>query len=146
MARILSIEDKDPNTPSVVTSRTRNYLDIDLSFEKRPSGDVYKKKDAAAVKQSVKNIVASGKLEKPFNDDFGAGITDLLFELAEDTASEQIKNRIENSVYVYEPRAEILDINVNLKPDQNSLSVSITFKVVNTEEEVTLNTVVSRLR
>lgn len=146
MSRILSIEDKDPNTPAVVTSRNRNYLDIDLSFAKRPSGDVYKKKDAAAVKQSVKNIVASGKLEKPFNDDFGAGITDLLFELAEDTADEQIRNRIENSVYVYEPRAEILDINVNLKPDQNSLSVSITFKVVNTEEEVTLNTVVSRLR
>lgn len=146
MPRILSIEDKDPNAPAVITTRSRNYLDIDLSFAKRPSGDVYKKKDAAAVKQSVKNIVASGKLEKPFNDDFGAGITDLLFELAEDTASEQIKNRIENSVYVYEPRAEILDINVNLKPDQNSLSVSITFKVVNTEEEVTLNTVVSRLR
>lgn len=146
MSRILSIEDKNLNVPSIITARARNYSDIDLSFTPKPSGDLYKKKDAGAVKQSVKNIVSTGRLEKPFNDDFGAGVTDMLFELAEDATSEQIRNRIENNIYIYEPRAEVLDINTNLLPDQNSLSVSITFKVISTEEVITLNTVVTRLR
>ena len=66
MSRILSIEDKDPNASALVTSRSKVYKDIDLSFAKRPSGDVYKKSDAAAVKQAVKTIVATGRLEKPF--------------------------------------------------------------------------------
>ena len=121
MARILSIEDKDLNTSSVVTSRKRNYLDIDLSFAKRPSGDVYKKKDAAAVKQSVKNIVATGRLEKPFESDFGADITSLFFELADNRTSRIVKQNIRNAIYVYEPRAEVLNVDVNLQPDNNSL-------------------------
>ncbi len=146
MARILSIEDKDLNTSSVVTSRKRNYMDIDLSFAKRPSGDVYKKKDAAAVKQSVKNIVATGRLEKPFESDFGADITSMFFELADNRTSRTVKQNIRNAIYVYEPRAEVLNIDVNLQPDNNSLSVTVTFKVVSTEETVTLNTIVSRLR
>tara|TARA_B110000977_G_C11091284_1_gene496996 strand:- start:3776 stop:4216 length:441 start_codon:yes stop_codon:yes gene_type:complete len=146
MARILSIEDKDLNTSSVVTSRKLNYLDIDLSFANRPSGDVYKKKDAAAVKQAVKNIVATGRLEKPFESEFGADVTSLFFELADNRASRAIKQNIRNAIYVYEPRAEVLNIDVNLQPDNNSLSVTITFKVISSEETVTLNTIVSRLR
>jgi phage baseplate assembly protein W len=146
MARVLSIEDKDPNVESILTSRTRSYSDIDLTFAKRPSGDIYKKNDSAAVKQSVKNIVATGRLEKPFDQDFGADLTSLFFELADESIADEAREQIESSLYIYEPRAEILDINVNLQPDRNSLSVSITFKVVNTEETVTLNTFVTRLR
>jgi phage baseplate assembly protein W len=146
MARVLSIEDKDPNVRSVITSRTKIYSDIDLTFTKRPSGDIYKKSDSAAVKQSVKNIIATGRLEKPFEEDFGADITSMFFELADENASENVSESIDNALYVYEPRAEILDIDVNLQPDKNSLSVTVTFKVVSTEEIITLNTFVSRLR
>lgn len=146
MSRVLSIEDKDLNKSSIVTSRTRVYQDIDLTFAKRPSGDVYKKKDAAAVKQAVKNIVATGRLEKPFVTDFGANITDMLFELADNQLDRRIRNQIEDAIYVYEPRAEVLDIKVTLLPDNNSLSVTVTFQVVNTQEVVTVNSVVSRLR
>ena len=107
---------------------------------------MYKKKDAAAVKQAVKNIVATGRLEKPFESEFGADVTSLFFELADNRASRAIKQNIRNAIYVYEPRAEVLNIDVNLQPDNNSLSVTITFKVVSSEETVTLNTFVTRLR
>lgn len=146
MSRVLSIEDKDTNSPALVTARTINYLDVDLSFEKKPSGDIYKKADAAAVKQSVKNIVATNRLEKPFNDDFGANITSLLFELADDETSQQVRQMIDNAIYVYEPRAEVLNIDVSDRIDTNTINVTVTFKVVSTEEVVTLTSVVSRLR
>ena len=146
MSRVLSIEDKDTNAQALVTARTINYVDIDLSFAKRPSGDIYKKTDAAAVKQSVKNIVATNRLEKPFNDDFGANITSLLFELANDETSLQIRQMIDNAIYIYEPRAEVLNIDVSDRIDTNTINVTVTFKVVSTEEVVTLTSVVSRLR
>lgn len=146
MARVLSIEDKDPNVKSVITSRNKVYSDIDLTFAKRPSGDIYKKSDSAAVRQSVKNIIATGRLEKPFEEDFGADITSMFFELADDNSSQNVRESIDNALYIYEPRAEVLNIDVNLQPDRNSLSVTLTFKVISTEEVITLNTFVSRLR
>ena len=47
--RAFSIEDGNLNTRSIITSRNRVYSDIDLTFTKRPDGDVYRKTDAAAV-------------------------------------------------------------------------------------------------
>ena len=54
--KAFSIEDGNLSA-SVVTTRSKKYTDIDLTFANRPSGDVYKKVDAAAVKQAVKNLL-----------------------------------------------------------------------------------------
>lgn len=145
MGKVLSVEDKSLAS-SILTSRSKTYSDIDLSFAKKPSGDVYKKSDAAAVKQSVKNIVSTNRFEKPFQPNFGANITGLLFELATNRTSQMVRRQIEDVVYRYEPRAEILDIEVSDKVDQNTLKVKLTFKVVNTEEVVSITTTISRLR
>jgi len=70
MAKILSTEDKDLQNSALTTSRSRVYSDIDLSFAVNTStGDIFKKKDAAAVKQSVKNILQTNRFEKPFKPD-----------------------------------------------------------------------------
>lgn len=145
MAKILSVEDKSLSS-SIISSRTRSFSDIDLSFAKKPSGDIYKKVDAAAVKQSVINIVTTNRFEKPFNPSFGADVTGLLFELADGRRNYVVKKQIEDVVYRYEPRADILDISCTTLPDVNTLGVKITFKVVNTEEVVSISTTVSRLR
>ena len=81
MARQLSIEDGNLKS-SILTSRQKKYSDLHLSFDKKPSGDIYKQQEAAAVKQSVKNIVSTNRNEKPFNVNFGADITGMLFELS----------------------------------------------------------------
>ena len=68
MSRVFSIEDGNLQSRSLVTSRNKLYSDIDLTFAKRPSGDVYKKTDGAAVKQSIKNLMLTNLGEKPFNE------------------------------------------------------------------------------
>lgn len=145
MARVRSIEDGNLNS-TIRTSRLKQFSDIDLSFDKKPSGDIYKKTDAAAVKQSVKNIISTNLLEKPFLDDFGANITGMLFELAQTGAPYRIKEQIKNSLYKYEPRAEIVDIECYPRDDDNSLYVRVVFTVVSTREEVSVTTTLSRLR
>lgn len=144
--KAFAAEDKDLSVKSLLSARSVDYKDIDLSFGVKTSGDVYKKQHAAAVKQSVKNLIMTNFYEKPFQPFFGGNISGLLFELANDDASEEIKEVIENAIEFYEPRAKVLEIIVNASPDKNVVTVSIQFQVVNTEELVILETSISRLR
>mgnify|MGYP003655353991 CR=1 FL=1 len=146
MARILSTEDGNTNVTSITVARQKVFSDIDLSFENKSAGDIFKKTDAASVKQSVLNIVSTNKLEKPFESDYGANLRALLFEGAHGTLGYEIKKEIRSVIYVYEPRAEIDDIQVRLMADNNSLHVTLTFRVVNQPEIQTVTTYVSRLR
>jgi len=147
MAKILSTEDKDLQNSALTTSRSRVYSDIDLSFAVNTStGDIFKKKDAAAVKQSVKNILQTNRFEKPFKPDFGADIRGLLFELADDDSEDDLREQIIGSISRFEPRADIQNLDVNFTVDQNTVRVRIEFKILSIDETVSLETTVSRLR
>jgi len=145
MARQLSIEDENLAS-SVLTSRIKKYSDIDLLFDKKPSGDIYKKQEAAAVKQAVKNIVSTNRYEKPFNMTFGSNITGMLFELAHSQMDRSIAQDIRSTLHKYEPRAKIMDINIVSNPDAYSLRVRLTFRILTTGEVIDLETTISRLR
>lgn len=144
--RVLSSEDGDLQKSTLISSRTVDYLDIDLTFNKRPSGDIYKKRDAAAVKQSIKNLLLSNHYEKPFQPFYGANLTAMLFELADDQTESEVQVNIVTAIEKYEPRVEVLDINVSVLPDQNDMRVSVVFKVISTDEIVTFTTNLARLR
>lgn len=144
--RVLSKEDGNLNTISIVTTRSKAYKDIDLSFTAKPNGEIYKKTDAAAVKQAVKNLIQTNFYEKPFLPFFGGNIRDFLFELAYDDVGEDIRENVISAIETYEPRARVLEVSAKAQPDQNSLSVTVEFQVINTKEIVTLTTSISRLR
>lgn len=146
MVRSLSIEDGNLNTPSIITSRRVDYSDIDLTFDKKQSGDIYKKIDAAAVKQALKTLLLTAPGEKPFKPHFGAGLGSLLFELLDADAEEEISDAIKIAVENYEPRVKILDSNINPSFDNNSISVTITFQIINTEEIISFQTSLARVR
>lgn len=153
MAKAFSIEDGNLETRSIITTRNRLYKDIDLSFDHKPTigsnpttADVYKKEDAAAVKQAVKNLLMTNFGEKPFNPFFGTDIQSVLFDLADDSVYNSIDIAIRTAVNNYEPRALIRDIRVRALPDNNSVSVYVEFLIVNTEEVVSFETTISRLR
>jgi phage baseplate assembly protein W len=144
--KYFAAEDGDLQTRSLVTSRSRIYSDLDLTFTKKPSGDVYKKTDAAAVKQAVKNLLLTTPGEKPFNPYFGGGLNDLLFELANDETNFLLTEYITAAIENFEPRAKLLSIVPNVTPDNNTARVKVEFQIVNTSETVTLETTVIRLR
>ena len=144
--RVLSTEDGNLQKNTLISSRTVDYLDIDLTFNRRPSGDIYKKRDAAAVKQSIKNLLLTDFYEKPFQPFFGGNLRAMLFELADEDTEDEVEENIRNAINKYEPRAEILTISVNVLPDQNDMRVSVYFKIISTQETVTFTTNLSRLR
>lgn len=134
MAKVFSIEDANLKKQARVT-RERTYADLDLTLAARTSndGDVFRKLDAGAVKQSIKTLLLTNRYEKPFRPNFGANLGGLLFELADEDTGDEIIENITKSVERYEPRAKILDLKVSATPDYNSVSVTIQFRVVNTD-------------
>jgi len=145
--RAFAQEDTDLQTASISTTRVRDYVDIDLTFKAKPSsGEIFKKNGAASVKQAIKTLVMTNLLEKPFRPRFGGNIRAQLFELADRGKSSVLRRNIIQNIQVFEPRAEIIDVIVNLQPDRHSLDVTIKFKVVNTDEEVEFTTTLARLR
>tara|TARA_E500000318_G_scaffold111881_1_gene132344 strand:+ start:2071 stop:2514 length:444 start_codon:yes stop_codon:yes gene_type:complete len=143
--RILSREDNSL-TSSIITTRKQQFKDIDLSFTAKPNGEIFVKKDAAAVKQAVKNLIQTNHFEKPFLPFFGGNIREMLFDLADDDIEEDAEERIIEAINIYEPRALVQTVNVESDPDRNSLDVYIEFQVINTTEVITFTTTLSRLR
>lgn len=145
MARAFSIEDGSLNK-SIVSSRNVAYKDIDLTFSPKPAGDIFKKVDAAAVKQSVKNLLLTSRGEKPFNNFFGSNLNSALFGLDTEFDPEFVQNLIFDAITNHEPRARVLSVTVQLKPENNTLDATIEFQVVNTKEIVTLDVSLARVR
>lgn len=144
--RAFAVEDGNLASSSLITTRNVDYLDIDLTFAKKPNGDIYKKRDAAAVKQAVKNLVQTNFYEKPFQPFFGTDVRAMLFELADEDTEDDVRSNIIRAIEKYEKRAQILDLVVKSTPDANDLAVTLTFRILNTEEVVTFSTTLSRLR
>jgi phage baseplate assembly protein W len=144
--RVLSKQDGDLNTSSIITTRTVPYRDIDLTFAAKPNGEIFKKTDAAAVQQALKNLILTNHFEKPFLPFFGGNIRALLFELAYDDIEDDVRDNIIETINIYEPRAILRNIDVVSDPDRNSLNVTIEYQISNSEEIFTFTTAVSRLR
>jgi phage baseplate assembly protein W len=146
VTKSFSIEDGNLNQASLITSRSRDYVDVDLAFDVNNVGDLYKKNDAAAVKQSVKNIILTTYYEKPFKPLYGSNIRELLFELFETGLAHDVDLRIRGAIQRWEPRAKVERIDVKPLENQNALFVNLYFSIVNTDEQVELNVTVTRLR
>jgi len=147
VTKVLSKQDGDLNTSTLITSRKKVYRDIDISFTAKPNGELYIKKDAAAVSQAIKNLLLTNHFEKPFQPFFGGNITSKLFELIDDPdMEEELRDEISYQIELYEPRALVRRLDVKAEEDYNSLSVTLEYQVINTQELVTLTTSVSRLR
>jgi phage baseplate assembly protein W len=115
-------------------------------FKPRPSGDIYKKTDAAAVKQSVLNIIMTNFYEKPFRPFFGSNLREQLFELSDGSSTAAIKNTITTALSNYETRIKIKSIEVKPNPSNNEVSIKLVFNIINSTDDLVVQTYVSRLR
>ena len=144
--RAFSIEDGNLATKSILTTQKRTDKDIDLSFAKKTTGEIFKKTDAAAVKQAVKNVLLTSRLEKPFNPAVGAGLNRFLFDLNTNFDRFEIEDAIVSTLARTEPRARVIDIDAVILPDDYTVNITVKFRVLSTDtiEQVTVS--LTRLR
>lgn len=123
------------------------FTDLDLNFIANPiSGDVSRKFDEDVVKQSIRNLILTQHYERKFHSDIGTPIRGLLFELSSPMLPLLLKKSISEIIANFEPRVQVLDIQVSVKIDSNIVNVSIYFKILNTEIPIQLDLILERTR
>ena len=110
---------------------SKSFRDFSLTFEKNAvTNDILALKNEAAIKESVKNIVLYNFYEKPFDPFFGGNIIGLLFENSTPSMELEVKNRIEESVEIHEPRVTAVSVDVDFEPDRNELNCSVSYLIL----------------
>ena len=118
------------------------YSDLNLDFIEHPvSGDVTILTDMDALMRSIRNLVFTGKYDRPFRPELNSGIRNYLFEPMTAITAVRISNAIENVIRNHEPRVELLDVKVVANEATNSFDTKIVFrpKNVNQTAELTLS-------
>jgi len=131
----------------ILTKATREFSDFSFSFNRHPiSGDIVKKKNEEAIRQSVKTLLTTRRGERPFNPDLGSPIYDYLFENASVVDEFIIRSEVIKMLGAYEPRIIVNEVKVKFIPENHSLSVFVSANIVNTQSPIEISVLVDRLR
>jgi phage baseplate assembly protein W len=126
---------------------SRIYKDLDLNFTANPvTGDVAKKLDVNAVKQSILILLSTNFYERPFAPDRGANLRGFLFEQMSSTLAALLQNSVKNVIASYEPRARVDSVVVTPDYDGNQYEVTLRYTVVGVDIPQILTTSLKRLR
>jgi phage baseplate assembly protein W len=111
-----------------------------------------------SVSQSLKNYFLTNHGERFMNSNFGGNFPSMLFDNYDPGIADALKFQLTQDINQYEPRVNVIDINIapaieegKLVPssqyfDGNDLSVSVTYTTKNLYGEQTLNLTIKRVR
>jgi uncharacterized protein len=126
---------------------TRTFSDLDLNFTAHPvTGDIVRKYDEAAIKQSVRNLVLTMNYERPFHSEIGSQVRAILFEPASPFTTAMLQKSIEEVINNFEPRVILDQVQVSVNYDDNSYYVKIYFRIINTETPIDVDLILKRTR
>ncbi len=115
-----------------------SFKDINITFKKHPvTNDLVVSKDASAIKQAIVNLLLTNKGERPFNYDYGSDIRSYLFEPLDFGTAQQIQSNIEYSISNWEPRIDILELDVIPNFDDNGFDVELTYVIIGSDNPPT---------
>lgn len=128
-------------------SRKTDYSDLDLDFGVHPvTGDILKKHGVEAIARAVRNLIFYNFYDKPFQPQIGSNAQKLLFDNVTIMTANLLRDAIIQVIQNYEPRAEVIDVIVQSKPDENGYSARIAFKPINRTEPYTITVFLERIR
>lgn len=125
----------------------RIYKDLDLSFAALPgTGDVAKKYDVNAVKQSLRILLLTANGERPFNYLLGSPIYKMLFDPLDMITANMLETQITLLITNREPRVRLNRVEVVPNEDLNRYDVTLYFYVIGLPDPVVYSTFLKRLR
>ena len=123
------------------------YSDFFTDFSRSSStGQLNKKTNENAVKQSIRNLLLTDFYERPFHPEIGSNLRGLLFENITPGVIPRAKKAIEEVFDLYEPRAALIRTDVIPTSDSLGLVVTIYFRIINSEGTESLDVILERTR
>ena len=110
---------------------SKSFKDISSSFQISPMNfDLIVIKNETAIARSIRNLVFTLPGERFFNENLGSRISNSLFENIDNTSAGIIQDEIENTIQNYEPRVDLISVEVLPNYEENSFDVNITYNIV----------------
>jgi phage baseplate assembly protein W len=132
---------------AIETARKYDYSDLDLDFLANPTtGDIVKKTGPDAIKRSVRNLILTNFYDRPFRSYIGSNTQKLLFENINPLTSKFLTDAIKEVITNYEPRVNLLTVNVIFDPDNNGFNVQMSYVIINQNQPVAINLFLERIR
>lgn len=130
-----------------MANNSRTFTDINFNFTSHPStADIVKNTDEEAVKGAIRNLIQTKNFDRPFHPEIGCGIHNLLFENFTPLTIQLARRAVEDILRAYEPRAEILDVQVTSPQDSNDLQITVVFRLINADNPLKVTTILNRTR
>ena len=110
---------------------SKEFKDISLSLQVNPLNyDLIAIKNETAIARSIRNLVFTLPGEKFFNQTLGSNISQSLFESLDDISAAAIQDEISNTIRNYEPRVDLISVDVFPNYDTNEFNVTIRYYIV----------------
>jgi len=123
------------------------YSDFHKDMTQNPINfDLARKIDEEAVKESIKNLILTDRGERLFQPEIGSDVRKMLFENINNSTIEVIKDLVRNTIRNYEPRANLIGVDVITSIDSLQVDIIITFNIINRLEPVTFVVTLDRVR
>ena len=123
------------------------YSDFHKDMTQNPINfDLARKLDEEAVKESIKNLILTDRGERLFQPEIGSDVRKMLFENINNSTIEVIKDLVRNTIRNYEPRANLIGVDVLTSIDSLQVDIIITFNIINRLEPVTFVVTLDRVR
>jgi phage baseplate assembly protein W len=127
--------------------KSPRYKDFYINFDAHPvRKDLYVLEDTDSIKNAIKSILFTDPSERFFAPFFGGGIRASLFENITNNTAYIIQKQVEISIENFEPRANLIQVVVTPREDQNAYAITVVFSTINNPNPITFNTMLTRVR
>jgi phage baseplate assembly protein W len=133
---------------TIISKTSEQYSDFLVNFDKNPmTGFLARVTNEASVSQSFRNLIMTERTERFYKPHLGSKIRSLLFEPIDTVTEALLKTTIKETCDNGEPRARILQIDLEGKPDYNAYFINIYYECLNIPGETfNLSLVLKRVR
>ena len=110
---------------------SKGFKDLSMSFQISPlNNDIIAIKNETAISRSIRNLIFTSRGERFFNPSLGSGVSRLLFENMDEITASILEDEIRSTIDIYEPRVELISVDVSPDYDSNEFYVTITYNIV----------------
>ena len=110
---------------------SQGFKDVSMSFQVNPlNNDLISITNETAIARSVRNLIFTLPGERFFNQNLGSRVSKVLFENMDEISASVIKDEIENTINNYEPRVDLISVDVSPNYDNNEFNVTINYYIV----------------
>lgn len=127
--------------------KEKKYIDLDATFAAHPiTGDVLVRTNVRAIKFAVKSLVLTNIYERPFHKELSSPVRGLLFDNFSNNFEIILREAIAQLIANFEPRVDVLDVEVKPSHDNNRVYIKIFFKIKQTNQQEDVAITLERTR